>query len=196
VAEALSGVFRQFGRIDALVYAAGLGHYGPVDLFPLVAWEEMLRTNLTGAYVCARHALSYLRVHGGAIIAIGSGAAHQGYARMAAYCAAKFGLRGFLQALAEEVGGEGVKVSLINPGSIMTGFGEATIAEKQRKQAEGRAYLDPDDVAQAVEFLLCQPPGVWTQEMNLWPKSVPSHASGGEDSVVREEPSGKVSQRA
>lgn len=196
VAEAMTRVFRQFGRMDALVYAAGLGRYGPVDLFPLSDWEEMLRTNLTGAYVCTRHSLSYLRERGGAIIAIGSGAALQGYAGMAAYCAAKFGLRGYLQALAEEVGPEGVKVSLVNPGSIMTGFGGATVAEKERKRAEGRAYLAPDDVAQAVDYLLCQPPGVWTQEMNLWPKTVPAHASGGEDSVVREAPSGSDSQPA
>lgn len=194
VAAAVTEVFRQLGRIDALVYAAGLGRYGPVDLFPLAAWEEMLRTNLTGAYVCTRHALSYLRERGGAIVAIGSGAAHQGYAGMAAYCAAKFGLRGYLQALAEEVGAEGVKVSLINPGSIMSGFGEATVAEKRRKQEDGRAYLDPDDVAQAVDYLLSQPPGVWTQEMNLWPKPVPAHASGGDDSVVREAPSGNETQ--
>lgn len=196
VAEALTHIYRQLGRIDALVYTAGLGRYGPVDLFSLAIWEEMLRTNLTGAFVCTRHALSYLRERGGTIVGIGSGAAHQGYSGMAAYCAAKFGLRGYLQALAEEVGSEGVKVSLVNPGSILTGFGGATIAEKEGKRAEGRAYLDPDDVAQAVEFLLSQPPGVWTQEMNVWPKTVPPHANGGDDSVVREEPSGSDTQPA
>lgn len=194
VAAALRSIHDELGRIDALIYTAGLGRYGPVERYPLSDWEAMLRTNLTGAFVCTRAALRYLRERGGALVAIGSGAAHQGYPGLAAYSAAKFGLRGFLQALAGEVGDDGIKVSLVNPGSIMTGFGGATIEEKQRKQAEGRAYLDPDDVAQAVTYVLSQPPGVWTQELNVWPKPVPGQASGGEDSGALEDPSGSDTQ--
>lgn len=191
---ALRRVRDELGRFDALVYTAGLGRYGPVADYPLADWEAMLRTNLTGAFVCTRAALPYLRERGGAIVAIGSGAALQGYAGLAAYSAAKFGLRGYLQALAAEVGDDGIKVSLVNPGSIMTGFAGASIGEKRQKQKEGRAYLDPDDVAQAVAYVLAQPPGVWTQEMNVWPKT--AQASGGEDSGARAEPSGSETQPA
>lgn len=194
VQQAMRKAHDWLGRIDALVFTAGLGRYGPVDRYPLEDWEAMLRTNLTGAFVCTRAALPYLREHGGAIVAIGSGAAHQGYAGMAAYSAAKFGLRGYLQSLAEEVGADGVKVSLVNPGSIMTTFAGASIEEKRRNQEQGRAYLDPDDVARAVAFVLSQPPGVWTQELNVWPKPVPVQANGGDDSGARDEPSGSESQ--
>jgi NAD(P)-dependent dehydrogenase (short-subunit alcohol dehydrogenase family) len=196
VDRAFRQVHDRLGRIDALVYTAGLGRYGPVENYPLSDWEAMLKTNLTGAFVSTRAALPYLRQRGGAIVAIGSGAAHQGYAGLAAYSAAKFGLRGYLQALAGEVGDDGIKVSLVNPGSIMTRFAGASLAEKRRNQQQGRAYLDPDDVARAVAYVLSQPPGVWTQELNVWPKTVPAHASGGEDSGVRDEPSGSETQPA
>lgn len=194
VAHALRQAHDQWGRIDALVYTAGLGRYGPIEHYSLADWEAMLRTNLTGAFVCTRAALPYLKERGGAIVAIGSGAAHQGYAGLAAYSAAKFGLRGYMQALAGEVGDDGIKVSLVNPGSIMTTFAGATIEEKRRQQSEGRAYLDPDDVAQAVAYVLSQPPGVWTQELNVWPKPVPAQAKGGDDSGARDEPSGSERQ--
>jgi len=85
---------------------------------------------------------------------------------MAAYCASKFGLIGLMQALAAEWGPEQIKVSTILPGSIMTDFGGRSAADRARS---GARYIYPEDVADAVVFLLTQPGRAWTQEMNLWP---------------------------
>jgi 3-oxoacyl-[acyl-carrier protein] reductase len=170
VTGAVEKAAAESGGIDILVCAAGVGLYGPVEEYSLADWQTTIATNLTGVFLTARAALPGMRAKGGgAIIAIGSGAGKQGYANLAAYSASKFGLIGFMQSLAAEVGGDGIKVSTILPGSIMTEFGGRSIAEKAQQRLEGRAYLEPDDVADAVLFLLRQSDRAWTQELNLWP---------------------------
>lgn len=172
VAAMAARAVAELGGIDVLVAAAGIGRFGPVDTYSLADWRETLETNLTGVFLCARAVLPAMRARGGgAIVAIGSGAAKQGYADLAAYCASKFGLLGFMQALAAEVGPAGIKVATINPGSILTGFGGRDQAEKAAAMAAdpGKRYLLPEDVAEAVCWLLCQPERAWTQELNLWP---------------------------
>jgi len=73
-----------------------------------------------------------------------------------------------MQSLAAEVSADGIKVSTILPGSIMTPFGGRSVEEKQANKSN-RKYLEPDDVAEAILFLLNQPARAWTQELNLWP---------------------------
>ena len=130
-------------------------------------WRATLDTNLTGPFICAQAALPHLRARGGgAIIAIASGAALRGYANLAAYSASKFGLRGLMQSLAAEFGDANIRCSTICPGSILTDFGPRTVDEKR---TSGSKHLAPEDVAEAILYLLTQPPSAWTEEMNLWP---------------------------
>jgi len=153
-----------YGRIDALVNNAGIGGYGPVETLTLETWRAVLDTNLTGAFLCSRAVLPAMRRQGsGHIIMMNSGAGKQGYANMAAYSASKFGLLGLAQALAQEVGDDGVKVCTITPGSILTEFAGRS------GPRPGAKYLLPEDVAEAVVFLLAQSERAWTQEMSLWP---------------------------
>lgn len=167
VAQAVVAIEARFGGLDALVNNAGIGLTAPSADYPLENWQRVLDTNLTGAFVCSRAAYPALKRRGsGQIIAIASGAGRQGYPRMAAYCASKFGLIGLMQALAAEWGPEKIKVSTILPGSIMTDFGGNAAADRARS---GAKYISPDDVADAVVYLLTQPVRAWTQEMNLWP---------------------------
>lgn len=159
------------GEIDILVAAAGVGLYGPIDTYSLEDWHTTLATNLTGVFLCCREVLPGMRAKGaGAIIAIGSGAGKQGYANLAAYSASKFGLIGLMQSLAAEVGDQGIKVSTILPGSIASEFAGKSLADVAAGRAAGKTYLEPDDVADAVVFLLKQPARAWTQELNLWPR--------------------------
>lgn len=169
VTALLEQTIDRFGGLDVLVCAAGVGLYGPVDQYSLDDWQTTLATNLTGVFLIAKAALAPMRHRGGgAIIALGSGASKQGYANLAAYSASKFGLLGFMQSLAAEVTDDGVKVSTIMPGSILTNFAGGS-AEQKRVNPAGKSYLEPDDVAAAILFLLSQPDRAWTQELNLWP---------------------------
>jgi 3-oxoacyl-[acyl-carrier protein] reductase len=155
----------RWGRIDTLVNNAGVGGNGPVETLSLEVWHRCLDTNLTGSFLCSQAVLPTMRSQGGGqIIMISSGAGRQGYANMAAYCASKFGLLGFAQALAQEVSDADVKVCTIFPGSILTGFGSSRAAPRP-----GAKYLAPEDVADAIVFLLSQSDRAWTQEMTLWP---------------------------
>ncbi|MEJ7761969.1 MAG: SDR family NAD(P)-dependent oxidoreductase [Thermomicrobiales bacterium] len=169
VGRAMAAVEDAMGGLDALVCAAGVGLYGPVEGYGVADFEETLRTNLTGVFLWARAAIGPMRARGGgAIVAVGSGAGKQGYANLAAYGASKFGLLGFMQSLAAEVGADGIKVSTVVPGSILTDFAGGS-AEAKRDDPGGKAYLEPEDVAAAIVFLLGQPARAWTQELNLWP---------------------------
>jgi NAD(P)-dependent dehydrogenase (short-subunit alcohol dehydrogenase family) len=172
VAEVFAQAADELEGIDAAILAAGVGRYGPVESYPLADWEETLATNLTGAFLCARAAIPHLRRNGGgAIVAVSSGAGKQGYPQLGAYSASKFGLMGLMQGLAGEVVDDGIKVCTVVPGSILTPFGGRSVAEKREDMASDpeRKYLFPEDVAEAILFLLRQPRHAWTQELNLWP---------------------------
>jgi 3-oxoacyl-[acyl-carrier protein] reductase len=168
VRSAVDEAIDALGGLDGLVLNAGIGVHGPVATYPVEDWQESIATMLTGPFLVTQAALPALKAAGEArIVAIGSGAAYAGYANLSSYCAAKWGLRGFLLALAEEVKADGIRCCYLSPGSILTDFGGRTIAEKQGQP--GKAFLQPDDVADAISYLLAQPAHVWTQEMNLWP---------------------------
>ncbi len=157
--------------INILIAAAGVGLYGAVADYSLTDWQTTIATNLTGVFLCCREFLpGMVAAGGGAIIAVGSGASKQGYANLAAYAASKFGLLGFMQSLAAEVGEQGIKVSTILPGSIATTFAGKTLVDVDAGRAAGKTYLEPEDVAEAIVYLLRQPDRAWTQEMNLWPR--------------------------
>jgi NAD(P)-dependent dehydrogenase (short-subunit alcohol dehydrogenase family) len=159
----------RFGRIDVLVNNAGInGPISGVEETPLKEWQHTLDVNLTGPFLCSQAVLPTMKEqHSGSIIMISSGAGKQGYPNMAAYCASKFGLHGLAQSLAAEVSDLNIRVSTILPGSIAE-----TNFSGQRKgwmPRPGAKYLRPDDIAEAILFLLQQPASAWTQEMNLWP---------------------------
>jgi NAD(P)-dependent dehydrogenase (short-subunit alcohol dehydrogenase family) len=160
------------GGIDAAILSAGVGRYGPIASFPLADWEATVATNLTGPFLCAKAAIPHLRTRGGgSIVAVSSGAGKQGYPDLGAYSASKFGLMGLMQGLAGEVAADGIKVSAVVPGSILTPFGGRSVTEKREAMASDpeKKYLEAEDVAAAILFLLRQPRHAWTQELNLWP---------------------------
>lgn len=172
VANAFAKAAQELGGLDAAILAAGIGRFGNVADYPQDDWQATLDTNLTGPFICAKASLPHLRARGGGnIIAISSGAGKQGYAGLAAYSASKFGLMGLMQGLAAEVAPDNIKVSTIVPGSIMTPFGDRPVDDKRAAAANdpGKKYLEPEDVAEAVLYLLRQPARAWTQELNLWP---------------------------
>ncbi len=164
---AVERVNSEFGGIDFLINSAAVGFYGPVETYSLEEWRQTMAINVTGVFLCCQAVLPLLRQRaGGQIITISSGAGKRGYANLAAYSTSKFAVMGFMESLAEEVGPLGIKCTTVVPGSILTGFGPRSI---EQKQASGKKYLRPEDVAVAVVQVLRQPEHVWTQEMNVWP---------------------------
>ena len=113
----------EFGRIDVLVNNAGYHQRGPVDTVDADDLGKMIDVNLRAPVVLTRLVLPYLRRSGsGAIINVASLAGRTPVPGSATYSATKAGLRAFSYALAEELSGENIKVAVVSPGPIDTGF--------------------------------------------------------------------------
>jgi NAD(P)-dependent dehydrogenase (short-subunit alcohol dehydrogenase family) len=165
---AVAATERALGGLDVLVNNAGIGRYGPVSEQSVDDWRQVIETNVLGVFYATRAALPALRRRGGGqIVAISSGAARTGYPNMSAYCTSKAALEGFMRALAAEVADEPIRCTTIVPGGILTDFG---IRTREDRIKSGQKFLTPEDVAEAIRYVLMQPERAWTQEMTLWPR--------------------------
>jgi NAD(P)-dependent dehydrogenase (short-subunit alcohol dehydrogenase family) len=166
---------QRFGHIDILVNNAG-SRPGR-DRVPVVeleedAFDEVMRVNVRGTYLCSRAVARHLIGRGGPgkIIIISSGAGKRGIARYAAYCASKFALVGFTQALAQELAPHHINVNAICPGLVDTervDFIAAALTPQGQSAEEYRAMMirerdarvplgrvaQGDDIARMAAFL-------------------------------------------
>ena len=126
-ADACVDVFKkakfEFGSVDILVNNAGFHARANVEDVEPAELARMVDVNLRAPILLSRLALPYLRESGeGAIINVGSLAGRVVYPGAATYAATKAGLRSFSLGLAEELRGTGIKIGLVSPGPISTGF--------------------------------------------------------------------------
>ena len=125
IAEAMDRTLKEFGRLDILVNNAAApagADRVPVTQLSEEAWDVVLDVNLKGAFLCAKAAANAMlgQQIRGRIINIGSDNSKVGQPRLAAYCASKFGLVGFTQALAMELAPAGITVNTVCPGPVDT----------------------------------------------------------------------------
>lgn len=141
----------RFGRLDAVVSNAGIMIRKPVTELSLAEWRHVLDTNLTGAFLLAKHAANALRKVRGAMVLIASTRAHQSEPDTEAYSASKGGLVALNHALAISLGPE-VRVNCVSPGWIDT-VGEPLSPADHAQHPAGRVGR-PEDVAALVSWLL------------------------------------------
>lgn len=112
----------RFGSIHVLVNNASiLGPRDPIVRYPLAAWEQVLRVNLTALFVITKEVLGVmLPQREGSIINLSSGVGRIGKGRWGAYAASKFGVEGFTQVLADELRDSNIRVNAVNPGGTRT----------------------------------------------------------------------------
>jgi len=164
---AMETAVRHFARLDAVILNAGVGLVGGIEQFSLENWQRVFATNVTSAFLVARAAIPHLRAMRGMMIAIGSEFSYGVMPGLGAYAASKWALLALMRTLALELRGQGIRVSSILPGGILTDFGADTIEGKLQRQAQGEKFLQPSEVAEAVRFLLTQPESVWTEELRI-----------------------------
>ena len=114
---------RRFGKVDVLVNNAGYHQRGFVEKVDAAGLGRMIDVNLKAPIILSRLAIPYLRkAGGGAIINVASLAGRTPVPGAAVYSASKFGLRAFTYALGDELAGSGIKLAVVSPGPIDTGF--------------------------------------------------------------------------
>jgi NADP-dependent 3-hydroxy acid dehydrogenase YdfG len=156
-----------FPELDAVIFSAGMGRFGSLEEFSCPQIEALMDINFTSPVFLTKAVLPGLKRKANSdLIYIGSEAGLKGGRKGAVYCASKFALRGFTQALREECANSNVRVCLINPGMVKTAFFEnLTFAPGDH---ESNAIL-PEDVAAAVSYILASRPQIVIDEINLSP---------------------------
>ena len=175
----------ELGGIDVLFNNAGLA----LGRYPF--WESneedesiVLHTNVDGVVRMTRLCLPHLR-DGGHILFMGSVAGRQAYRDAASYVAAKFGLRGFVYALREDLLGRPLRITTVDAGLTETEFSLVRFkGDRERAHAvyEGVDPLTPDDVADCVLFALTRPFHVNVDEIVV---KAQAQSSGGR--IIRRE---------
>jgi 3-oxoacyl-[acyl-carrier protein] reductase len=156
------------GRLDIVVNNAGIGGFGgPLHELPPEAWEQILNTNLRGAYYCIRAlAPLMMRTGGGHIVNISSIAGKNALPNGAAYAASKWGLNGLTYSVAEELRSYNIRVATVCPGSTNTELSPHVGKDPSR-------MLQPEDVAHVVSMLVTQNPQSFASEVVLRPTLKP-----------------------
>ncbi len=138
-------------RVDILVNNAGFAIFDPIEKANPADLEQMMKTNYFGLVWCTQAVLPGMLARGeGAIVNLSSISGLMGYAGMGGYCATKFAVAGFTEALRDELIGHGIRVSMVCPGTTDTGF--FVTAEKGKMPGASRLILaiKPEKVAKAV----------------------------------------------
>jgi NAD(P)-dependent dehydrogenase (short-subunit alcohol dehydrogenase family) len=175
VARLFEDVPGTLGGLDALINNAGIaGPTGGVEEISPADWRRTIDVCLTGQFLCTHHAVPLLKKAGdGAIINLSSAAGRYGYAFRTPYSAAKWGVIGFTQSLAKELGPAGIRVNAILPGIIrgprmegviraraaQVGVDYADMEKEYLNRVSLRRMTGPEDVAAMVLFLL-SPAGI------------------------------------
>ena len=168
VAQAVTRVVTAWGGLDILVNNAGVGGFVEVSAMTSDDWHRVVDTNLTGVYHCCHAAIPHLKARGGGwIINVSSLAGKNPFVGGAAYCASKAGLNAFSEALMQEVRHDGIRVSVVMPGSVRTGFSSAG-------DGAGTDWkLAPDDVAQVIVDLVGHPARSLPSRVEIRPSRPP-----------------------
>ena len=149
--DAILRIATDFPDIDVLVNNAGFARFDSVAEAAIDDFRAMMETNYFGAVHCTQAVLPGMLARGsGAIVNVASITGIMGFARMSGYCATKFALTGFTEALRDEVIARGVRVALVCPGTTETEF--FVTAERGKMPAASRLALavSPERVARAV----------------------------------------------
>ena len=169
VQQLIDATQRELGHIDILVNNAGVVHFGPLVEFDEARWDQLFAVNVKGVFLASRAVIPHLIESKGSIVNISSVAGKRGYAGGAAYCGTKFAVVGITQALAAELGPQGVRVNAVCPGILATAMWTDHLNAVMGSNfgSEGReAFEDavrnfiplgreqtPEDVAEAVIYL-------------------------------------------
>jgi len=141
-----------FGGLDVVVNNAGRFRVMPLHETTTELWREIVETNLTGAFLVTRAAVRKMlaRKRGGAIVNVSSEAGKRGFPGSGAYCASKFGLCGFGDAIREELRPAGIRVINVLPGQVDTAAWDGCGLDLAKIGIRRDRMMKPEQVADAI----------------------------------------------
>lgn len=183
-ADAIESLFdrirREWGGVDIMINNAGLGRHAPLCSGATEKWREMLEVNVLALCVCTREAITDMKARGdrGHVLHIASMASHRVPSGSGVYSATKYAVRSLTEGLRLELreAHSKIRVSAISPGFVETEFAEVYHGRSEAAQeAYGRfEVLQPEDVADAVAYVISAPEHVQVHDMLIRPTQQPS----------------------
>ncbi len=170
VEKTIGQISQDFGRLDVLINNAGIAHSenAPVHELSLEYWNRIIGTNLTGMFLCVKHAVPLLRRSKGAIVNIASTRAIQSEPNTEAYSASKGGVLALTHSLAMSLGPE-IRVNCVSPGWIAVSDWKKSskakkphLTEADHAQHPAGRVGKPEDIAALVQFLISEEAGFIT----------------------------------
>lgn len=166
VASAFAAVRAEMGEVDVVVFNAGSGVFGALDDVSAADFEASWRVNSLGLFLVAKEVTPAMRAAGeGAIIVIGATASRRGTARTTAFAPAKAAQRSLCEALARQLGPDGVHVALI----ILDGVVDLPRTREVMKDKSDDFFIKPSGVADLASMLVRQDKSAWTFEAEARP---------------------------
>jgi NAD(P)-dependent dehydrogenase (short-subunit alcohol dehydrogenase family) len=165
---AVDRMLAQVGTPDAVVSNAGAFLLAPLGETSDDLVREQVAINLEAPLALARRLVPPMQARGnGSHVIVGSVADARGFPGNAAYAASKYGVRGLHEVLCEEFRGSGVRFSLISPGPTDTAVWDPVDPDNREGFTRREQMLRPDDVAQAIVWVLSLPPHVQVEVLRL-----------------------------
>jgi NAD(P)-dependent dehydrogenase (short-subunit alcohol dehydrogenase family) len=133
VQDGVAAACAWLGGLDTLVNSAGVFQFRELESITATEWDWILDVNLRGTFLVTREAMPHLKASNGRgrVVNVASDAGKRGWPLLAAYTSSKFGVVGFTQAIAAEVGPSGVRVNAVCPATVAdTGMGQVVLRQK------------------------------------------------------------------
>jgi NADP-dependent 3-hydroxy acid dehydrogenase YdfG len=165
----------ELGRLDVLVNNAGVMLLGPIQGADTAEWRRMVDVNVMGLLYCTYYALPVMRDQGGGhIVNISSVAGRTASLGVGVYNATKWAVGAFSESLRQEALHLNVRVTIVEPGMVVTELQEHTTNEMARQAmdralSETKAPLQAEDIAEAIFYAVSQPPHVNVNEILVRP---------------------------
>ncbi|NDJ17296.1 SDR family NAD(P)-dependent oxidoreductase [Myxacorys almedinensis] len=164
----------QYDRVDILVNNAGVMLLGMIDGANTEDWRRMVNTNVLGLMYATHAALPIMKAQGeGHIVNISSVAGRIAQAGSGVYNATKWGVNGFSEALRQEVHKDKIRVTMIEPGAVVTELTDhitdASAKERVTSWVESITPLESEDIAAAILYAVTQPSRVNVNEILIRP---------------------------
>ncbi len=165
VAEMVSQVYANWGKVNILINNAGIRRIGPVYETLPADWDAIHSANMRGQFLCTREVLNQgmLARNEGVIIFISSGSGLRGEKGSSAYCASKFGVTGFAESVAKDLKHTNIRTSTIMPGMIWT-----PMAEESEMADADVEWLSADQVSKAILFCIKQDSNTIIPELRIY----------------------------